>query len=39
MSERLEPDAVTSVVSLLAQHPTQPVLAASNSGGKCYLWR
>lgn len=39
MSQRLEPDTVTSVVSLFAQHPTQPVLVAGNSGGKCYLWR
>ena len=38
-AERLEHDNVTSVVSLIAQHPTQPVLVASNSGGKCFCWR
>ena len=36
---RLEDEHVTSVVSLLAQHPTRPVLVASNSGGKCFVWR
>lgn len=37
--ERLEDDNVTSVVSLLAQHPSRPALVASNSGGKCFVWR
>jgi hypothetical protein len=32
-------EAVTSVVSLVAQHPTLDVLVASNSGGKCFVWR
>ena len=36
---RMEDDNVTSVVSLLAWHPTLPALATSNSGGKVYLWR
>ena len=36
---RLEHENVTSVVSLIAQHPSRPVLIASNSGGKCFAWR
>ncbi len=36
---RLEDDNVASVMSLLACHPTLPILAASNSSGKCFLWR
>lgn len=39
LAQRLEPDTLTSVVSLIAQHPTRPVVAASNASGKCYLWR
>lgn len=39
LRERLEPDAVGSVVSLIAQHPSRPELVASNSGGKCFVWR
>ena len=36
---RLEHDNVASVLSLLAWHPTMPVLAASNASGKVFLWR
>ena len=36
---RIEPENLTSVVSLIAQHPTRPVLFASNSGGKCFALR
>mmetsp|Transcript_17620 Transcript_17620/g.40375 ORF Transcript_17620/g.40375 Transcript_17620/m.40375 type:complete len:493 (-) Transcript_17620:119-1597(-) len=37
--ERLEHEHVTSVVSLVAQHPTTNLLVGSNSGGKCFVWR
>ena len=33
-----EEDCITSVVSLLAQHPTRDVLVASNASGKCFVW-
>jgi len=36
---RLLDDNVGSVLSLLAWHPTAPVLAASNASGKVFLWR
>ena len=39
VGSRLEHDNVTSVISLLAWHPSKPVLAASNSSGKVFLWR
>ena len=34
-----EEEAVSSVLSLVAQHPSRSVLVASNSGGKCFVWR
>jgi len=36
---RLVDDNVGSVLSVLAWHPTAPVLAASNASGKIFLWR
>jgi len=36
---RMTHDNVTSVLSLLAWHPTAPILAASNASGKVLLWR
>ena len=36
---RLEHDNMNSVVSLLAQHPSRAVLAASNASGRVYVWR
>jgi WD40 repeat protein len=32
-------DSVSSVLSLVAQHPSLNVMVASNSGGKCFVWR
>ena len=34
-----ESEAVTAVVSLLAFHPTQPVMVGCNASGKAYVWR
>ena len=34
-----ESESVTAVVSLLAFHPTMPVLVGSNASGKAYIWR
>ena len=36
---RLEHDNVTSVLSLVACHPTLPVLVSENASGKCFVWR
>merc|ERR1712032_248580 len=36
---RLENENVASVISLLACHPSLPIIASSNSSGKCFLWR
>ena len=37
--DRMEHDNISAVLSLVACHPTLPVLVAENASGKCFVWR